>query len=86
MNPNPVLGVMTLCDPREEVFDRAPEIWQPTISRHNKIIKSLKKVGDLTVISTDEIVRSKDSAIKVTICHLHCKKGRKSRSSMHNLR
>jgi L-fucose isomerase len=66
MKPNPIIGVMTLDDPREEVFDRAPEIWQPTMNRHKKVVESLKR-GNLTVISTDEIVRTKASAIKCTV-------------------
>lgn len=66
MKPNPIIGVMTLGDPREEVFERAPEIWQPTMDRHRKLVESLKKWGNLSVITTDEIVRSKARALQCT--------------------
>ncbi len=64
--PKPIIGVVTLGDPREEVFERAPEIWQPPMDRHRKVVRSLEKMGDFMVVSMDEVVRSKTSALKCT--------------------
>jgi len=60
----PKVGLLAFGDPRDEVYERAPEVWRQVVGIYDNVARILEEKCGFEVLRAKEVVRSKKSAFE----------------------